>query len=107
MMANIFRSILMLGFLIATPILAFADVPVDLRDKDGIIDPNDLNQNDPAERSLKIKEPPPPKTEQDNSESSSSSSPKDQSNDPGRGSSVIPKEIRRIVPPRQGTRPIR
>jgi hypothetical protein len=34
--------------------------PVDLRDKKGVVDPNDLKKDDPKDKPLKIKEPPPP-----------------------------------------------
>lgn len=37
-----------------------SDEPVDLRDKEGVVDPADLKKDDPKEPSLKTQEPPPP-----------------------------------------------
>ncbi len=42
--------------------------PVDLSDKQGIVDPADLKQDDPPEQSLHIEEPPSPAVPPDNSE---------------------------------------
>lgn len=49
-----------LGFVSAA---ATASDPVDLRGKQGVIDPSDLKKHDPPERSLRITEPPSPVVE--------------------------------------------
>lgn len=43
--------------------LAFADDPVDLRDKEGVVDPKDLKKDDPQPPRVERTEPPPPETE--------------------------------------------
>lgn len=44
------------------PITTFAADPVDLRGKQGVVDPKDLKKGDPPQKPLKIKEPPSPDT---------------------------------------------
>jgi hypothetical protein len=44
------------------PITTFAADPVDLRGKQGVVDPKDLKKSDPPPNPLKIKEPPAPDT---------------------------------------------
>ena len=44
------------------PITTFAADPVDLRGKQGVVDPKDLKKSDPPPKPLKIKEPPSPDT---------------------------------------------
>jgi hypothetical protein len=45
---------------IANVSFSWADDPVDLRDKKGVIDPQDLRRHDPKPAPAAIKEPPPP-----------------------------------------------
>lgn len=44
---------------------ALAADPVDLRDKEGVVDPKDLKKDDPKETPVNTKEPPPPESKPD------------------------------------------
>ena len=89
---------------VALPSLALTQPPVDLRDKEGVVDPKDLKKHDPPERPLRTKEPPSPPT-QTRSDSVDSSSgtvktpPSDQGQDPGPGGLPVPGvDPRRLRP---------
>ena len=46
--------------LVLLPVTTFSENEVDLRGKEGIIDPQDLKKHDPKKRPIEIKELPPP-----------------------------------------------
>lgn len=46
----------------AFAVSSFAADPVDLRDKEGVVDPEDLKKDDPKETSVNTKEPPSPES---------------------------------------------
>lgn len=54
-----------LASLVAVSVPAWAADPVDLRDKQGVVDPKDLKKSDPKEGSLKTREPPAPVQEKE------------------------------------------
>ncbi len=57
---NFIHTVFFAVAMASSPFSVFAGDPVDLRDKEGIVDPKDLKKDDPKEPSLPIKEPPPP-----------------------------------------------
>lgn len=60
-----YPALLGLVVTLALPITTSAADPVDLRGKQGVVDPKDLKKSDPPQKGLKTKEPPSPDTRSD------------------------------------------